>query len=80
MEYSVKSFIYNGFSVQMGKEPVNYTAEFVAWTQDPGIAVCKCSDGEERLIPFCCLIGFNDSDHPLQIYTNKQLFGKPSNS
>jgi hypothetical protein len=79
-EFNVEPFIYNGFSVQSSKKPVNYTAKFINWTQDPGIVVCECSDGKERLIPSCCLIGFKSIDYPLQDYTNKQLLGRPSNS
>lgn len=44
----------------------------------PGIAVCACSDGKERLIPSFALDGFQKSDYPAQDNTGKELFvGKP---
>ena len=55
----VENFHYNGFTVKPKKGIAKYTAEFKRWSDsDPGIVICKCSDGKERLIPSCCLIGF----------------------
>ena len=79
MQYQVESFEYNGFSVQSKGGNTNYTAEFKEWTQDPGIAVCKCSDGNTRYIPSCCLIG-DKSELPKQNYENKIIFGKSCTS
>lgn len=78
--FNVGPFIYNGFMVLPNKKPTNYTAQFKEWVQDPGIALRICPDEKERLIPSCCLIGFNSNDFPLQIYKNKQLFGESSES
>lgn len=82
-EFEVEKFIYNGFSVEAPKEgwgqKENYTAQFKKWTNDPGIAECICSDGKERLIPTCCLIG-DLSFLPKQDMSNKVIFGNPSSS
>ena len=75
----VKNFEYNGFYCRDRKGYAKYTAEFKEWTDDPGIAVCICSDGKERLIPSCQLEGFNYELYPKQESTNI-LFGLPSHS
>ncbi len=59
----VKNFVYNGFSGKMTSGYASYTAEFKRWTEDPGIAVCACSDGKERLIPSFALDGFQKPCH-----------------
>jgi len=76
--YRVENFRYNGFFVQSIKGYTKYTAEFKSWTNDPGIALCICSDNKKRLIPSCCLIG--DEKLPKQDISNKILFGQPSKS
>ena len=53
MKYQVIKFKYNGFGVTFLTGYATYTAEFKQWTNDPGIALCTCSDGKERLIPSC---------------------------
>lgn len=82
MAYKVEKFEYNGFCVKAPKggwnQIADYTAEFIEWTNDPGVAKCTCSDGKERLIPSCCLK--NDDTLPEQTYTKKVLFGQPSES
>jgi len=77
--FEVKNFTYNGFMGQYlpGKAP--YTATFVEWTNDPGVAVFQCSDGQERLIPTFAVLG-DPSGLPEQDYTNKVYFGSPSHS
>lgn len=79
--FNVEKFLYNGFCVNPPKggwgQIVEYTADFIEWTNDPGIAKCKCSDGQERLIPSCCLKG-DKSNLPQQIYENKVYFGSYS--
>lgn len=67
----VKNFMYNGLFVQGLSGYAGYTATFKEWTEDPGIAVCKCSDGKERLIPSCCLDGFKEDAYPKQNTDNK---------
>lgn len=79
MEYQVENFKYNGFMVQPEPGLTNYTATFKNWTNDPGIALCECSDGQERLIPSCCLIG-DKNNLPKQDMSNKVLFGQSSKS
>lgn len=53
---SIENFEYDGFGVS-GKEGfAPYLIEsFIEWTNDPGIAKFKCSDGKERYIPVCQL-------------------------
>jgi len=57
-QYTVENFVYNGIFVIPKKGNAPYTAEFRNWTNDPGVAVCMCSDGKARLIPSCQLVGF----------------------
>lgn len=75
----VKKFKYNGFYCLNLKGYAKYTAEFKEWTEDPGIAICVCSDGKERLIPSCQLEGFDCESYPKQEKTGI-LFGVPSHS
>lgn len=78
--FKVIVFVYNGFFVDHprgDKVIADYTAEFVEWTNDPGIGVFKCSDNRERLIPSCSLIG-DLSSLPEQSMENKVFFGTPS--
>lgn len=56
MNLKVNVFTYNGMFVSLeGNKFTDYTAEFIEWTEDPGITKCICSDGKERLIPSICL-------------------------
>jgi len=72
----VQNFSYNGFSGQLKDGLTPYTAEFLKWTDDPGIAKCKCSDGKVRLIPTFALLGFRHADYPKQKKTGV-IFGTP---
>lgn len=58
--FEVENFIYNGFYVASKPGKAEYRADFIKWTPDPGIALCKCSDSKVRKIPSCCLIGNKD--------------------
>ncbi len=77
--YNVKNFTYNGFFGKLLGGETSYTAEFEEWTTDPGVAKCRCSDGEERLIPTFALVGLVRKELPKQIETGV-LFGAPSQS
>lgn len=77
--YNVKKFEYNGFFVSFTGGEADYTAEFKEWTPDPGVAICICSDGRERLIPTCALVGVMHGDLPEQPKTGV-FFGEPSRS
>jgi hypothetical protein len=77
----VEEFTYDGFMVHSPAitRLMPYTAEFKEWTLDPGIAVCTCSDGVERLIPSCCLV--DKPELPVQVTSHTGFyFGKPSTS
>ena len=74
----VENFSYNGFCGHATGGYASYTAEFKRWTEDPGVAVCSCSDGVERLIPTCFLKGFKTADYPKQNTDGKFLYiGEP---
>jgi hypothetical protein len=70
----VRKFDYNGFCGKLHKEYTDYTAKFEEWTNDPGIAVFSCSDGENRLIPTFAIEGWKSEDYPKQPKTGV-LFG-----
>lgn len=77
----VHNFVYNGLFGNLTDGNAEYTAEFIEWTEDPGIARCKCSDGKERLIPSFALNGFDYEAHPEPEYGNKFMFvGTPCRS
>lgn len=77
----VKRFTYNGFCGRTIKGYAKYTAEFKEWTEDPGVAICTCSDGKDRLIPTFALEGFNSAAYPKQNMENKFMYmGKPCKS
>ncbi len=77
----VKNFSYNGFSGRMTGGYADYTAEFKNWTEDPGVAVCACSDSKERLIPTFALEGFKEEDYPKQNNDGKLWYvGPPCHS
>ena len=63
----IRKFKYNGFSGRINSGLAKYTAEFKEWTQDPGVAVCACSDGKERLIPSFAFVGFTCRDFTEQV-------------
>lgn len=78
---TVRNFIYNGLFGHLTGGDAEYTAEFLSWTEDPGVALCKCSDGQERLIPTFALVGFNNNAYPKQNCENKVMYiGKPCKS
>ena len=81
VQMKVENFSYDGFGGRATGGYASYTAEFKCWTEDPGVAVCSCSDGKERLIPTCYLDGFKMSDYPKQDTENKEFYvGEPCSS
>ena len=68
----VLGFRYNGITARIAGI-AEYTAEFIKWTDDPGIAVCQCSDGKSRNIPTCCLVGFIEKEFPNQILPDYRI-------
>ena len=86
VSFRVKQFYYNGFHVGVDNDVfVPYTANFVRWTEDPGIALFSCSDGKKRLIPSCALYTFSDitivEALPEQVYADGPLvFGAAASS
>ena len=77
--FEVRNFTYNGFMGQNLPGQAPYTATFIEWTTDPGVARCSCSDGRERLIPSFAFLG-DLSTLPDQDMSNKVLFGGSSHS
>ncbi len=75
--FKVRHFTYNGFGGQLGEGYAAYTATFLKWTVDPGVAMFTCSDGQERLIPTFALEG--EGTLPEQPKTGV-MFGQPSRS
>lgn len=53
----IQNWSYNGFSGQLKEGLTSFTGKFIAWTNDPGIALIKCSDGKDRLIPSYAIPG-----------------------
>lgn len=82
MKFKVKNFNYNGFMGEDLHGFAKYSARFIKWTRDPGVAEFKCSDNKIRLIPTFALVG-DISQLPKQDYEKlrgKTLFGSPTNS
>jgi len=82
MWYKVRNFKYNGFSGRELDGYAAYKAQFIKWTNDPGIAICLCSDGKKRFIPTFALEGFNCSEYEKQTYNKGRpdIFGIPCHS
>lgn len=78
MKLTVKNFEYNGFCGRLLGGDAVYTATFLDWTNDPGVAKFLCSDGFVRLIPTFAIE--DASGLPKQDLTNKVLVGAPSHS
>ena len=78
--YKVQNFSYNGFCGQLLPAMASYLAKFKEWTNDPGIGIFGCSDGEERLIPTFALRGLNKYPLPKQDMSKKVMFGAGSHS
>ena len=77
----VHNFTYNGFCGKTEDGYAAYTADFKEWTEDPGIAMCICSDGKERRIPTYALEGFNNDTYPTQDTRNRiGYIGPPCHS
>lgn len=78
----VKNFSYNGFMGKLLDGHASYEAKFKSWTNDPGVMVCSCSDGKDRLIPTFALEKDPSEYIPKQKYTGKGkvMFGSPSHS
>lgn len=90
VSFRVKQFEYNGFFGKVNNDVfMLYTANFIRWTDDPGIALFECSDGFKRLIPTFALEPSGGKVRgcpsptdllPRQSYENKVLFGAASQS
>lgn len=75
-QHKVRKFNYNGFHGKLMKGFAPYTAIFNQWSDDPGIAICSCSDGKKRYIPSFALDGVKENAFPKQGYTGgKAVFG-----
>lgn len=81
-QFKVSNFSYNGFSGKVEEGHAPYTASFIKWTNDPGVALFRCSDGIDRLIPTFALDCIPESYFPKQIYAENgpSIFGMPCRS
>lgn len=68
VDYKVLNFVYNGLFGHKTGGYADYTAQFKEWTDDPGIALCVCSDGVERRIPTFALENFDFIAHQEPVY------------
>jgi hypothetical protein len=55
--FGVRNFEYDGLFLSLHGGEASYRADFLGWTEDPGIGRFQCSDGKIRLIPSICLMG-----------------------
>ena len=78
--YVVQNFTYNGFCGRDLPGMTDYHARFKKWTNDPGVAIFRCSDGKDRLIPTFALRGLKEHRLPRQDMRNKVMLGTPCKS
>ena len=78
--HPISNFSYNGFMGQQKEGIAPYTAKFVKWSGDPGVAIMNCSDGKERYIPTYAVSGWALLPKDCTSISNKTLFGRPSSS
>lgn len=76
--YNVENFEYNGFMGKTLPGFAPYTATFVEWSTDLGVAKMSCSDGQDRLIPTFAL--GTEIFLPKSNREESVLFGAPSSS
>lgn len=69
----VLNFTYNGIFGHIKPGYAPYTAEFLKWTDDPGIAIFKCSDGKDRPMPTFTVEDFDVTNYPEQILPEYRL-------
>lgn len=62
----VRNFMFCQGAGAMLDGYAKFTAEFFQWTDEPEIALCKCSHGKFVKIPTFALEGFNPADYPKQ--------------
>jgi len=53
----IYNFEYNGFCGRRTGGAASYTAQFIDWTNDAGIALMRCSDGRDRRVPAYAIEG-----------------------
>lgn len=82
MNHKVLNFVYNGLFGRTTGGYANYTAQFKEWTDDPGVALCVCSDGVERRIPTFALENFDSIAHQEPKYGKEKIMyiGAPCHS
>lgn len=77
--FTINNYKYNGFMGNTMPGIAPFTAKFVKWSGDPGVAIMDCSDGKQRYIPTFAILG--DFIIPRKEEYNKGiLFGHSSNS
>lgn len=79
----IRNFSYNGFCGKLLNGYAKYTGLFIKWTNDAGVALIKCSDGKERLVPSFALDGVTPPEpdyNKMKQEGTFLYFGTPSNS
>ncbi len=62
----VRNFIFcDGVAAELPNY-AKFTAEFIKWSNEDGIALCKISTGKILKIPAFSLENFNPDNHPTQ--------------
>jgi hypothetical protein len=62
----VRNFLFWNGRAALLDGKANFTVDFVKWTEEPGIALCKKPDGKLVKVPDFALEGFNPAEHPRQ--------------
>jgi len=77
--YKVHNFTYNGFCGKVEESLTAYEADFIKWTNDPGVGIFKCTDNIQRIIPTFAIVNFDYKLHPTQKKIGI-IFGSSSSS
>lgn len=81
--FTIQNFEYDGLFVKLKDGKAPYTARFINWTTDPGVARFQCSDEKIRLIPTCALMNLGEKQLPPKTWEPPKhgiIFGVPSSS
>lgn len=77
----IENFTYNGvFVIPKPGFAKWWILEFIKWSNDPGIAIFRCSDGKDRYIPTCQISTKLNSTLSKQAIFKRVIIGAASNS